>query len=148
MNARTRLTSLSGATLLLVGAVSVALAQPAQTGRRSSPMYDVKTEVTITGTVEGVDTITDAAAPGRRGLGGTHLVVKTATEAIAVHVGPTAYLAENAIAFAKGDVVEVLGSRVTSEEKPILIAKRIKKGDKTWTLRDASGRPLWSGRQR
>jgi hypothetical protein len=29
-----------------------------------------------------------------------------------------------------------------------VIAKQIKKGDNTWTLRDASGRPLWSGRGR
>ena len=81
-------------------------------------------------------------------MGGTHLVVKTEKEALAVHVGPTAYLAEKEISFAKGDTVEILGSRITMGNEVFLIAKQIKKGDKTWTLRDASGRPLWSGRGR
>ena len=63
-------------------------------------------------------------------------------------MGPTAYLDEKGITLAKGDVVEILGSGVTMGTGPVLIAKQIKKGDKTWTLRDASGRPLWSGRGR
>ncbi|MGE5837275.1 MAG: hypothetical protein ACM4AI_22570 [Acidobacteriota bacterium] len=49
-------------------------------------------------------------------------------------------------AAAKGDAVEIPGSRVTMDAEPVLIAKQIKKGDTTWMLRDASGRPLWSGR--
>ena len=74
--------------------------------------------------------------------------MKTEKEALEVHVGPTAYLAEKGITFAKGDTVEILGSRVTIDKEAFLIARQIKKGDKTWTLRDASGRPLWSGRGR
>ena len=81
-------------------------------------------------------------------MGGTHLVVKTDKEAVAVHVGPTAYLADKGITLAKGDRLEILGSRVTVDKEAVLIARQIKKGDKTWTLRDASGRPLWSGRGR
>ena len=111
-------------------------------------MYDVNSETTIKGTVEIVDTITGDGGRGRRGLGGTHLVVKTEKESVAVHVGPAAYLAEKGITLAKGDKLEILGSRVTVENETFLIAKQIKKGDNTWTLRDASGRPAWSGRGR
>ena len=138
-----------GATaLLLAGAVSVAMAQTTGGGQQASPMYDVKTETTIKGTVESVEAVTGTGGRGRRALGGTHLVVKTAKETLGVHVGPTAYLTEKGIALAKGDTLEIVGSRVTIDQESVVIAKQIKKGDNTWTLRDASGRPLWSGRGR
>jgi hypothetical protein len=111
-------------------------------------MYDVKTETTISGTVEGVENITGTGGRGRHSMGGTHLVVKTTKEPVEVHVGPTAYLVEKGITLAKGDKLEILGSRVTVDNETVLIARQIKKGDNTWTLRDASGRPAWSGRGR
>jgi hypothetical protein len=111
-------------------------------------MYDVKTETTITGTVESVENITGGGGRGRGGMGGTHLVVKTDKETVDVHVGPTAYLTEKGITLSKGDRLEILGSRVTVDNEGVLIARQIKKGDNTWTLRDASGRPAWSGRGR
>ena len=48
------------ATLLTFVAVSVVMAQTGTRG--ASPMYDVKTETTIKGTVESVETVTGAAA--------------------------------------------------------------------------------------
>jgi hypothetical protein len=141
-----RLSILGSFTLLTVAAVSVVMAQTGTGG--ASPMYDVKTETTIRGTVESVDTVTGTGGRGRHSLGGTHLKVKTEQAVVAVHVGPTAYLTEKGITLAKGDTLEILGSRVTVDEESVVIARQIKKGDNTWTLRDASGRPLWSGRGR
>jgi hypothetical protein len=135
-----------GAALLVVG-VSFAFAQAPSPAGQGAPMYDLKTETTINGTVESVETI-KAGGRGRRGLGGTHLVLKTEKDSVEVHVGPTAYLAEKGITLAKGDKIEILGSRVTADNETFLIARQIKKGDNTWTLRDASGRPAWSGRGR
>jgi hypothetical protein len=137
---------LGAAALITVTAVSVVMAQTGPGG--GSPMYDVKTETTISGTVEGVDTVTGAGGRGRHALGGTHLTVKTEKETLAVHVGPTQYLTEKGITLAKGDALEILGSRVTIGGESVVIARQIKKGDDTWTLRDAFGRPLWSGRAR
>ena len=137
--------SIATAALLVVGAVSIA---SAQTGRRGSPMYDAKTETTITGTVESIETITGPGGRGRRGLGGTHVIVKTKADTLEVHVGPTAYLTEHKITLTKGDTVEILGSRVTIDDEPVLLARQITKGTDKWTLRDASGRPLWSGPRR
>jgi hypothetical protein len=111
-------------------------------------MYDVKTETTITGTVEGVETVTGSGSRGRRNLGGIHLTVRTEKETVEVHVGPTAYLTEKGITLVKGDTIEVLGSRVTIDEESVVIARQIKKGDNTWVLRDGAGRPLWRGRGR
>lgn len=148
MTALKRFSIVGAAALVMVGAVSIAMAQTTASGQQGSPMYDVKTETTIKGTVESVDTITGMGGQGRRSMGGTHLVVKTERETIEVHVGPTAYLTEKGITLAKGDTLEIVGSRITIDKEPVVIAKQIKKGDNTWTLRDASGRPLWSGRGR
>ena len=148
MSSVKRLSMFGAVTLLVVGSVPVAFAQTPGAGRRASPMYDVKTETTIKGTVQSVETVTGTSGRGRYALGGTHLAVKTEQEALEVHVGPTASLTEKGITFEKGDTLEILGSRVTIDKEPVVIAKQIKKGDKTWTLRDASGRPLWSGPKR
>jgi hypothetical protein len=134
--------------MLLFVSVSFGLAQPPGKGRQGSPMYDVNSETTIKGTVESVEIITGSGGRGRRGLGGTHLALKTEKETLDVHLGPNAYLAEQKIVVAKGDTLEILGSRVTVDKETFLIAREIKKGDNTWTLRDASGRPAWSGRGR
>jgi hypothetical protein len=138
--------SIIGAGILVFGAASFAFAQPLRAGRQGSPMYDTKTEVTVSGTVESVETIAGPAARGRQGLGGTHLVlrIETETEMLEVHLGPSAFLNEKNINIVKGDAVEILGSRITIDNKPVLLARQIKKGDKTWALRDASGRPMWS----
>jgi hypothetical protein len=148
MTRRKRVSILGAAALLLISAVSVGMAQTPGPGRGASPMYDVKTEMTIKGTVESVETVTGAGGRGHRALGGTHVTVKTEKETPEVQAGPTAYLTEKGITLAKGDTLEILGSRVTIGEEPVVIARQIKKGDKTWTLRDASGRPVWSGRGR
>jgi hypothetical protein len=109
-------------------------------------MYNPKTETTIVGVVQSIDTIAAPSGRGRRSLGGTHLVVKTDKETLEVHLGPTAYLNERHITIAKGDSLEIVGSRVTIQGEPVLLARRIKNGPTEWTLRDATGRPLWSGR--
>jgi hypothetical protein len=141
-----RLSLPGGAGLFVAALLFLGAAQTTPPTGQGSKMYDVKTETTITGTVESVEIITGTGGRGRRGRGGTHLIVKTQTESIEVHVGPTAYLKEKGIVIAKGDAVEVLGSRVTIDNEPVLIARQIKKSDNTWILRDASGRPAWSGR--
>jgi hypothetical protein len=49
------------------------------------------------------------------------------------------------IIVAKGDALDILGSRVTIDGEAVLLAREVKTGDNTWTLRDQSGRPLWGG---
>ena len=140
--------TLGAAALLVAGMGWTANAQSAPAGGQGSTMYDVKTETTITGTVESVESVTGTGGRGRHRMGGTHLVVKTEKESVVVHVGPTAYLAEKGITLTTGDTLEILGSRVTVDTEAVLIARQIKKGGQTWTLRDASGRPVWSGKGR
>jgi hypothetical protein len=113
-------------------------------------MYDTATEVTLAGTVERVITIDEMAGRGGRGrgmgmgMGGTHLMLKTDQETIEVHLGPSAYLKEQHVEIAAGDAIEVVGSRVTMNESEGVLARELRKGDHSWTLRDADGRPKWS----
>jgi hypothetical protein len=112
------------------------------------PFYNTGTEVTITGTVDEVQQLSDTAGQTwrcPRGWTGTHLMLKTDTGALAVHVGPSAYLASKNFSIAKGDKLTILGSRVQYQGSDFLIAKEITKGNEVLTLRNSAGFPLWSG---
>jgi hypothetical protein len=61
-----------------------------------------------------------------------------------VHAGPSWFLAEKQTEFSKAEPIEVTGSRVKIGETEALIAREINKGDKTLTLRNAQGIPVWS----
>lgn len=85
--------------------------------------------------------------PERGGVG-LHVTVKTDSETIAVHLGPSWYLAERGLKLEPRDHVEVLGSRVAVGDGQEMIAAEIKKGEKIVKLRDEGGIPLWPGRGR
>jgi hypothetical protein len=131
-------TSLLGP-LLVVFTMPLAQAQPRGGSQPAGPRYDPATEVTVTGTVEEVREIPH----GARGPG-IHLTLRTDRATYDVHVGPVRFLAEHAIAFAKGDPLRVTGSKVYYGGKDALLAREIKKGEKTVTLRDSRGIPEWS----
>ena len=96
------------------------------------------------GSVEAIRQLT-----GPQSRAGTHLSLKTDKETIDVHVGPSWFLTQNKISFTKDERIEVTGSRVKFENSDALIAREIKKGEKTITLRNAQGIPVWSrGRHR
>ncbi len=101
--------------------------------------YDPSTEVTVKGTVSEVQ-----QQAGKQGWQGTHLVLKTDAGELRVHVGPSSYIASQGFAFAKGDNVEVTGSKVKFGEQEAVLAREIKKDGKVLTLRDAQGIPKWS----
>ncbi|OGP85719.1 MAG: hypothetical protein A2Y95_02925 [Deltaproteobacteria bacterium RBG_13_65_10] len=128
----------------VLGSVAFAQGGPGNRGRAGGRMYDTKTIETITGEVLAVNLI----ASGRGRAGGVHLTVKTDKEEIAVHLGPQWYVDQQAMKLAAKDRVEVRGSRVTFEGKPVIIAAEVKKGDQVLKLRDEGGLPLWSGRGR
>ncbi len=113
-------------------------------GSKYGRMYDSKTVETITGTITDVERITPI-----RGMSyGIHLTVKTDQETISVHLGPAWYIENQEITIEQDDKVEILGSRITFEGKPALIAAEVKKGDQTLIVRDESGFPVWSGWRR
>ena len=94
------------------------------------PRYNPATEMTMKGTVEAVTT-----SGYGMGMGSTRLAVRTAKEVMEVRVGPT-WFVEQKMTFANGDQVEVTGSRVKFGTMEWLIAREVKKGGQTLTLRD------------
>jgi DNA/RNA endonuclease YhcR with UshA esterase domain len=128
--------------VLTLGAAS-ALAQRGM-GQGAGRMYDTATETTVKGTVEEVKQVSGP----RGGPGGTHLILKTDKETLEVHLGPTTFLEKEKFTFAKGDQIEVTGSKVKIGAADALLAREVKKGDKTLTLRNAQGIPAWSSGRR
>jgi hypothetical protein len=110
----------------------------------SARIYDTATVETISGEAIGVDRI-----PSRRGRGyGVHVTVRTETETIEVRLGPQWYLDRNQLNLEVGDAVEITGSRISQDDTSFLIAASIQTAERAIVLRDESGIPLWSGRNR
>jgi hypothetical protein len=107
-------------------------------------MYNPATVETISGVIESLDKI----MPTKGMSSGIHLVLKTDKESIAVHLGPEWYIERQDVRLEKGDRIEVKGSRITFEGKPVIIAAEIKKGDSVLVLRDSVGVPAWAGWRR
>ena len=74
-----------------------------------------------------------------------HLTLKTEKGLLSVHLGPEWYIVRLDGKLAKGDLVEVKGSRVTFAGNPAIIAAEVKKGDAVLKLRDENGFPAWAG---
>ena len=125
--------------ILLAVFVSAVLAQAQRGSGMGMPNYDPKTETTVAGAVQEVQ------QHQMMGHQGTHLIVKTNTGELEIHLGPSSYLTQHQFSFAKGDQVEVAGSMVKMGGKDALLARQIKKDGKTLVLRNAQGIPAWSG---
>jgi len=131
-----------------VGALLVALPALAQgPGRQDRARHcNLATEVRETGTVEDVQQV-----GGYRDWSGTHILLKTDKEDLDMHLGPTAFVTQSGFTFAKGDRIEVLGSRVRVGARGALrvkgmvdrmdLAREVQKDGKTLVLRDANGIP-------
>jgi hypothetical protein len=124
--------------------VAVPFLQAQQKGR-GMMMYNTGSETTIKGTVESLDQGNQGMMM-KMGMGmGTHLTVKTAEGDVQVMLGPTRFITDKGFSFAKGDQVEVTGSKVNMGGSDYFMAREVVKDGKTLTLRDKGGRPEWSG---
>jgi hypothetical protein len=134
--------------LITMLGMTVAWAQPAGGGGGWGPgggygrMFNPATLETLKGEVTNVGHFT----PAGRGMGqGVHLILKTATETIDVHLGPSWYLEQQNFGVAAGEKLVITGSRITYQGKPAIIASEVKKGNQVLILRNAQGVPAWSG---
>lgn len=139
--------TLRGTLLTLVLGALVVLSAPGQTQKKSEgqavPRYDPAQEVKIKGEVLEVKNY-DCPISGTLGA---HLALRTAEGVVEVHLAPASFLTEYQMSFAKGDKVEILGTKVTFHDAPALLARRVTRNDNEYFFRDAKGRPLWSARQ-
>ncbi len=138
--------------LLVLAGLMVAIPAWAQSGR----FYDPKNVVTVQGQVEKVETMTRQGRRGGEGKPGRQTQVvhlKTDQGTMLVHLGPTRFLEQQQFAPKVGDTMSVTGSKLTTGKGDVILAAEVKSGNKTVTLRDAQGIPVWrdqgkGGRQR
>jgi len=119
----------------LLFAVSAANAQE----KKLVPKFDAANQTTIKGVI---DQVSDYECP-ISGTMGSHLSVKNADETVEVHLAAAKFLKEYGIVFAKGDPVQVTGTKATFDGKPALLARQVIVGNRTYSFRDDKGIPLW-----
>lgn len=99
--------------------------------------YDLTTETKLKGTVDEVKIIPGPAE-------GLHLMVKSGTDLLFVHVAPESFLTEMDFAIHKGDSVEVIGSKIKVDGQDEILAREIIDSGNDMTFRDKKGTPVWS----
>jgi hypothetical protein len=103
-------------------------------------MYDPKTVTTVKGVVLSLETIPpQSQQPGAM----RSAVLKMEPGEITVCLAPDWFLAEQKISLKAGDRVEVTGSKLNLANKPTILASNLKVGDKSATLRNDRGFPVW-----
>ncbi|MBM4283769.1 MAG: DNA-binding protein [Deltaproteobacteria bacterium] len=133
------------AVLLLLPGLEPLSAQAQGVGGGAGPlvrMFDPKTVETLKGELTAVSTVESGRTdlPGRMTL-----TLKTDKESLLVYLGPAWHVDRSGVKLTVGDQVEVKGSRVMMEGKPLIIAMHVKKGEQTLELRDDQGVPRWRG---
>lgn len=104
-------------------------------------MYSPQTVETVSGEVVKINKI----KPMKGMSYGIHLVLKTDSGEVPVHLGPAWYIDNQDISIKEGDKVDVKGSKVDFQGKPTIIAAEVQKGDEVLKLRDDNGYPAWAG---
>lgn len=108
--------------------------------QRGGPMYDPDSVTTLTGKVTAVEI--EPSGPGR--TGGVHVTLQAEGKQTVVHLGPSWFLEQQGFKAAKDETLAVTGSLVTTGEETYLIAREVKKGEKSVVLRNDQGFPAWS----
>jgi hypothetical protein len=129
--------ALFGAAILLAPLAAI----PGQTGRtEQDPRYDPASTVEISATVTEIREV-----PKGSPLNGLHLVVNTDKEAtVEVYVAPLQFLKELQISYARGDRIQISGSKVKFGAGSIVLARQVRRDVDTAYFRDEAGKPYWS----
>jgi len=126
--------------LLALGAFVLAVIVILVNGpKQRAPKYNAASETRITGVVQEVKQFWCPV----NGDEGTHLMLRTNSGVLEVHVAPLRFLQGNGVSFNKGDQIEVVGSMVIYEGHDAMIARKLTRGDATFAFRAPDGRPLW-----
>lgn len=139
------------ATVCAIGSFVTIISDPAFPIRRAGgggwgattqygSLFNPSTIESISGEVVGVNAFT----PFRRMASGYLVTVTTDTETVSVHVGPAWYVDQQGFMIEPGDIIGVIGSRITYNEAPAIMAMEVHKGEEVIILRDRSGVPPWS----
>lgn len=105
----------------------------------AAPTYDAAREVTIRGTV---DDVKESLLASWR-TAAQRIVVATADGPVTVELAPSSFLKARDFACARGERVELVGSRVVDGGGTVILARELRKNGAVLLLRDEAGRPAW-----
>jgi DNA/RNA endonuclease YhcR with UshA esterase domain len=123
--------------LVSVAALIVLLASLlGNAGTVPAPEYNKSAEVKLKGVIEDVKTAADNSI---------HLTLKSVTGSLDVLIAPEKFLKQMEIIFAKGEMIEVVGSPLTVDGNAIVLAREVTRNSDVVTIRDEQGKPVWVG---
>jgi len=125
---------------------SVAVLPAAHTDKSAitvdEPRYDPATEVSVLVVVSEVRDV-----PRGNPLNGIHLIARSEaqeSQILDLYLGPTDFIKQFEITFAKGDEAKVTGSKVKIASGPhLILVREIRKDSATLSCRRAKGVPNW-----
>jgi hypothetical protein len=103
-----------------------------------SPQYDLKTELTVSGTIVEINQV-----PPGKPLDGVYLKIKTKTDTASVYLAPVEFVKMLDFTFRKGEEIDVTGSKVNFSGDDLVLARIASVGKTLFTFRDAKGLPNW-----
>jgi hypothetical protein len=130
--------------LLLVAILAphpvLAQAEPAAARKPAKVKFDPAKVVTVSGLV-----LAEQRVDHGKGVKSVRLIVKVGEEQLSVHLGPDTWVDRQKVRLVKGDEVTVKGSKFTYDGGSGVIAQAVTRGGDTLVIRDANGKPAWSG---
>lgn len=124
---------------LLVSVAVLFLVMPA-IAQKSNLKYDSGSEATVKGTVQEVREV-PGSCMGETGL---HLILTTDAGSLEVQVAPVEFLKVMEVTFAKGEKLDIVGSKVTLDGNPLVLAREINQNGNQVVVRDKKGEPVWT----
>jgi hypothetical protein len=103
------------------------------------PRYEISSVIDVDATVMDLREV-----PRNNPLSGLHLTVKIESDTMDVFLGPVDYLKGFEITFAKGDKIEIIGSKVKFGGAHIVLARQVRRDETTLYLRETKGKPHWA----
>ncbi|MGB8522376.1 MAG: hypothetical protein WCD43_05385 [Candidatus Acidiferrales bacterium] len=100
------------------------------------PKYDITREVTLTGTV---NSVVRKTTPEMQMLGGSHLIVQTASGKIDASLGGYAMKAEGALSVSPGQQVQVTGVMKTIRDQQVFVTRLVQVNGRLYKIRNEHG---------
>ena len=105
-------------------------------------LYNSATETKVEGKISKVE----VADSGYGRFPGTLVSLKTKGKAVKAYIAPNWYLNNEKIQLKKDQSLTITGSKVTHNNKPLIITRTMKYDGKEITIRDSKGFPVWAGK--
>jgi hypothetical protein len=123
--------------VVLVGLASAALSVGTSFAQSALPKYDLATETKMKGTIQ------DLKLPEKGTKEAARLTLKSGDTTVDVYLCPKSFLDDMGSNLAKGDEVNLTGSKVKQDGADLILAREVSKGSDTLVLRDDKGKPVW-----